>query len=135
MNEPLTNENFLIFCARHYNNPQCTDTAEFIEDLNKIKYIKKLITRYCLTGELKHQLIINHIIVLYNVFGPKLTPRILYLKLKPEFKYIKPFLILLSICPDKLYNINNEAVIDLDEIEMDQEIVSTLRKVQAANEG
>lgn len=134
MHDLLTHDNFLLYCAQHYDNPQCVNTSEFIEDVNRIKYIKKLITRYCLTGELKDHLILNHITVLYNVFGAVHTPRILYLKMCDDFKYIKPFLVLLSICPDKLYNINNQKMIDLDQIEMDPEIVRVLRKISTANE-
>lgn len=129
MNEPLTNESFILYCAKNYNNPQCFGMTEFIEDLSRIKYIKKLITRYKMTNELKERLILNHIIILNNVFGPHATVRILYFKLKDEFKYIKPFLILLNILPDKIYNINNEKVIDVDQIDMDHQIVKVLRQI------
>jgi len=129
MHDQLTNETFLLYCAKHYNNPQCAETSEFFEDLNRIKYIKKLITRYRLTNELKERLILNHIIILNNVFGPHVTPRILYFKLASDFKYVKPFLVLLMICPDKLYNINNQQVIEMDLIEMDQGIVDALRNI------
>ena len=66
MNENLTEKNFLLFCASHYDNPQYYNTEDFMEDLNRIKYIKKLITRYVEKGELKERLILNHIIVLNN---------------------------------------------------------------------
>ena len=94
-----------------------------------IKYIKKLITRYIENGELKERLILNHLTILYNLFGPDHLPRILYLKMKPQFTYIKPFLLMLNILPDKLYHIGNEKIIELDNISMDEYIIEQLRNI------
>jgi hypothetical protein len=127
MNEKLTDSNFLLFCAKHYDHPQY-DSEEFFEDLNRIKYIKKLITRYVENGELKERLILNHIIILANCFGPETLNRILYLKLKTQMKYIKPFLVFLNIMPLKILNINDDKIIYTDSIEMDQNIIAKLRK-------
>jgi len=125
----LTDENFILFCASHYDNYGYHSTEEFIEDINRIKYIKKLITRYIEKGELKERLILNHIIVLNNCFGPEALSRILYLKLKHQMKYVKPFLILLNILPDKIYNVGKEQVIDTREISMDDLIIYKLRNI------
>ena len=127
--EKLTDKNFILFCAAHYDNYQYHSTEEFYEDLNRIKYIKKLITRYIEKGELKERLILNHIIILNNCFGPEILCKILYLKLKPQMQYIKPFLILLNVLPDKIENVGEEMVIYTDAIEMDSNIVAKLRKV------
>lgn len=129
MNEKLTDKNFLLFCATHYDNAQYASTEDFIEDMNRIKYIKKLITRYVESGELKERLILNHIIILNNCFGPEALCKILYLKLKPQMRYIKPFLILLNILPETIMNVDNEEVVYTDDIEMDELIVASLRKV------
>jgi hypothetical protein len=129
MNEKLSEENFLLFCAKHYDNSRYTSTEEFIEDLNRIKYIKKLITRYVENKDLKERLILNHIIILNNCFGPEVLCKILYLKLKTQMKYIKPFLILLNVLPSKIYNVENELVIDTNLIETDLEILKKLRKI------
>jgi len=129
MNEKLTDKNFLLFCAHYYDNSRYVSTEEFVEDLNRIKYIKKLITRYVEYGELKERLILNHIIVLNNCFGPEVVCKILYLKLKDQMKYIKPFLILLNVLPEKIYNVGDENIIDTNFIEMDQNIVDKLRKI------
>ena len=129
MNEKLTDSNFLLFCAHNYENSQYASTEDFIEDMNRIKYIKKLITRYVENDDLKERLILNHIIILNNCFGPEALCKILYLKLKPQMKYIKPFLILLNILPDKILNVDDEQIIDTDMIEIDPGIVSKLRKV------
>lgn len=129
MNNTLTEDNFLFFCAKQYDNSRYISSEEFAEDLNRIKYIKKLVTRYVENGDLKERLILNHIIVLNNCFGPEALCKILYLKLKPQMKYIKPFLILLNVLPDKIYNVGNEEIIDTDLIEIDQLIVDKLRNL------
>jgi hypothetical protein len=128
MNDKLTDKNFLLYCAHNYGNFQYASTEEFIEDMNRLKYIKKLITRYVESGDLKERLILNHIIILNNCFGPEALCKILYLKLKTQMKYIKPFLILLNILPDKIMNVGEEQVIDTDMIDIDPFIVSRLRK-------
>jgi hypothetical protein len=125
--ENLTDDNFLIYCAKHYDNPQCHSTEEFMEDLKRIKYIKKLITRYVENGDLKERLILNHLTILYNVFGAEHLCRILYLKMKPQYSYIKPFLIMLNIIPERLFNIKDEKIIDTNTIPMDENIVKILR--------
>lgn len=129
MNEKLTEKNFLIYCASHYDNVRYASTEDFVEDLNRLKYIKKLITRYTEYGELKERLILNHIIILNNCFGPEALSKILYLKMKPQMKYLKPFLILLNIMPERIFNVNDEMIIDTDLIEMDPVIVAKLREV------
>lgn len=129
MYEKLNDDNFMLFCAKHYDNSKYASTEEFYEDLSRIKYIKKLITRYIQDNDLKERLILNHIIILNNCFGPEALNKILYLKLKDQMKYVKPFLVMLNILPEKIHNVNNEIVIDVDLIEMDQEIIKRLRKV------
>jgi hypothetical protein len=130
MNEKLDDSNFILYCAKYYDNPHCHDTEEFYEDLRRIKYIKKLITRYVVTGDLKERLILNHIIILNNVFGPIHLCRILFLKMEKQLKYIKPFLIMLNILPEKVYNIGKEGKFFItDEIEMDLTIIEALRKI------
>lgn len=128
--ESLTEKNWLIYAAKHYDNPSCYDQSEFMEDVRRLKYIKKALTRYETTGELKERLILNHIIVLTNVFGHEATVRLLFLKMEGYMKYLKPFLILLSIMPDIVYGIGKEdRVIYTDEIEMDMNIVEVVRKI------
>ena len=129
MIDNLTDDNFLIFCAKYYDNPHCQSTEEFIEDLKHIKYIKKLLTRYIESGELKERLILNHLTILCNLFGPEALCRILYLKMKPQFPFIKPFLILLNIMPERIFNVSEEAIIDTALIAMDQQIINALRVV------
>lgn len=128
-NVMLTDESFLLYAAHYYDNPQSYSTEEFIEDINRIKYLKKLATRYQDSGVLKERLVINHLIVLSNVFPVKVLNKILYLKMKDQFGFIKPFLILLNILQDKIYDVNNEREIDTTLISMDNNIVNVLRKI------
>ena len=128
MNDNLTEKNFLLFCAKHYDNP-VSDSEEFFEDLNRLKYVKKLITRYTDNGELKERLILNHIIILNNCFGPEALCKILYLKLKDQMKYIKPFLIFLNVLSDKIYDVGDEKIIETDLIPMDEKIIEKLRAI------
>ena len=129
MNEKLTNENYLIFCAQHYNGNKYYTTEEFVEDLNRVKYIKKLITRYIENDDLKERLILNHIIILNNCFGPEILSKILFLKLEQQMKYVKPFLVLLNILPEKIHNVGDYEILNTDMIEMDQSIIQILRKI------
>ena len=105
-----------------------TTSEEFIEDLDRIKYIKKLITRYVESNDLKEQLILNHIITLHNCFGVHLS-KILYLKLEKQFHCIKPFLIMLNALPEVIYNVGNYNKVYTDEIPMDLNIIKALRKI------
>lgn len=127
--EDLNETNFILYCAKNYDGRYYSSTEDFHNDLKRIGYIKKLITRYIESGDLKERLVLNHIIVLNNVFGPIATCRILFLKLSDHIKYIKPFLLLLNILPDKIYNIDGQEVINTDCIEMDAGIIEALRKI------
>lgn len=129
MNEFLTDKNFLLYCAKYYSRDRYYTDEEFLEDLNRIKYIKKLVTRYVENDDLRERLILNHIIILGNVFGPIVLNKILYLKLKSQFSQIKPFLVLLNVLQDRIYNVGNENVVYMDEIQMDPVIVECLRKI------
>lgn len=128
MNEHLTDENFLIYCAKVYDNLGMTSTDEFMEDLDRIKYIKKLLTRYSETGELKERLILNHIITLHNCFNKHLA-KILFLKAEKQFQYIKPFLILINALPEKINNVGEHNIVYMDTIPLDTKIVLALRKI------
>lgn len=126
----IDDANYLLFTAKHYDNPQCQDVQEFYEDLRRIKYIKKLVTRYQITGELKERLILNHLIILNNVFGPTVLCKILFLKMFKQMEYVKPFLVLMNVLPEKVEGIGkNGSSYYTDVIPMDDHIVATLRKI------
>jgi len=128
--ERLDDSNFLLFAAKHYDNPQCYDTIEFYDDLKRFKYIKRLLNRYLEEGDLKERLILNHITVLYNVFGPEATTRMLFLKCKGMESLLKPFLLFLNLLPEKIENIGIEGkTINTSEIKTDEVILLELRKI------
>lgn len=127
MGEVLDNNNFLLFAAKNYDNPQCFDDEEFYEDLKKFKYIKRLFNRYQETGDLKERLILNHIIVLMNMFGPGATVRMLFLKMKGFEIYLKPFLVYLNVLPDVIHDVGRNGPIYISSFGMDAEIVRRLR--------
>jgi len=129
MNELLTEDNFVDYCASHYDNPQCHGDEEFLDDLMRLKYIKKLCTRYSESGELKERLILNHIIVLSNMFAPMALCKIIWLKMPDYLSYIKPFLIFLNVLPDTIYNVKTHGLINTTSIPMDQQIIEALRKI------
>lgn len=130
MNERLDQSNFLLYAAKHYDNPQCFDTIEFYEDLKKFKYIKRLLNRYVEDGDLKERLILNHIVVLFNLFGAHAAIRMLFLKCEGLESYLAPFLIALNSLPEKVENIGvtNKTIVTSD-ITLDVKIVDALRKI------
>lgn len=122
----LDDKNFLLYSAKHYKNPH-GDTPEFLEDIKRFKYLKKLFTRYKSVGELKERLILNHIIILYNVFGIVPGTRLLFLKLSDYKEQLKPFLELLSVLPE--YVTIKSTCINTAEIESDKRIVEVLKYI------
>ena len=126
--DDLTEKNFLLYAMQHYDNPQCVEVEEFNDDLKKIKYIKRLFNQYAIEGVLKERLLLNHIIVFYNVFSVEAATRILFYKLEEEFwPMLKTFLFYLNFLPDKIESINGRTILTT-EIPMDQGIVDSLRK-------
>ena len=107
MIENLSDDNFLIYAMKAYDKPNCI-MSEFEEDLSRIKYVKRLIKRYKTTGELKERLILNHIIILSNVFGVEPSVRMLFFKLdKEDYDVLKTFLLFLNFMPRHINGINN----------------------------
>lgn len=118
--EKLTSKNFKLYAAQHYNNPECLDVEEFNQDVNRFKYIKRLLKRYELTGDLQERLILNHLIVLFNVFGIDAGNRMIWYKVNEEhWHYIKPFLVYLHYLPEDMKV----------DIVMDPHIVEVLREI------
>lgn len=128
--DKVDESNALLYAAKHYENPNCFDTVEFYEDLNRFKYIKRLLNKYVEGGEIKERLIINHLTVIYNVFGVEAGTRLLFLKLKEHLHLIKPFLVLMGTCPETVKAIGVEGLdIHTDQIEDSKEVVDILRNI------
>ena len=126
--ESLTNENYIMYAMKHYTNPACTGIEEFHEDMNRLKYIKKLFQVYLNTDVLKERLILNHIIILQNVFGIECSSRILFHRLPPQMhSVLKTFLVFLNTLPQSQIP---EA--DIISIPLDQKVVCILRNIGKA---
>ena len=107
----LNSENFLLFAIKNYENPPAVTREDFDKDLNHFKYIKRLLNRYKSTGELKTHLLLNHFIVLYNIFGEATTPMLFYKIDEQElWSCLKTFVVFL----DKLPEFPHTYIHDLD---------------------
>lgn len=120
MFEKITNENVIMFAIKNYDNPQCEGEAEFYDDMKRFKYIKRLLRKYHETGELKERLILNHMIVINNLFGVDAASTLLVFKIEPEFwSVLKTFMDFLGMLPEG----------ELKEIEIDLRVKEALEKL------
>lgn len=122
----LTESTFLLYAMKQYDNPQCTDMSEFEEDMKRFQYLRKLFSRYRAEGELKERLILNHLIVIYNVFGPEAT-NMLFMRLHEFHEYLKPFVEYLNYMPQVL--MFDDLMINKDSIIADPIIEERLREI------
>ena len=126
MTTELSNENFLLYAAKHYDNPSCLTLKEFHDDLKRIKYIKRLFKRYKKTGIIAERLLLNHIILMHNVFGEAVVP-ILFFKIEKEFwSQLKTFLVYLNYL--KEHSFISEKVSE-ETIPLDTNIINKLRNI------
>jgi hypothetical protein len=129
MNFELTEENFTMFAVKNYDNPSCNGMDEFLDDLKRFKYIKRLLRKHNVGKELKERLILNHIIVLGNLFGIEATTKMLFFKLEEKFwPQIKTFLVFLNYMPMKVIVSEGIEIVD-KEIPIDEIILENLKKI------
>ena len=119
----LDEKNHLMFAIKYSENPQSVTVDDFLEDMKKFKYLKRLLKRYLKTGVLRTTLILNHLIVLFNVFGEGTLPLLMYKLEREYYSSVKTFLIYLSRYPED----GNEGV--LEDVPLDETIYDTLRKL------
>ena len=116
----LTEKNLFLYAAKHYKNPNFSDIDDFYEDLKRFKYIKRLLNRYIESDELSERLILNHLIVVFNMFGIEAALEILNLKLEDKhWPVMKPFLVFLKYITNDQYT----------GITMDPNVIEVLRKI------
>ena len=116
----LTPENINMFAMKHYDNPSCVDEQEFLDDMKRFKYLKRLFRKYDTSKELKMRLIINHIIILANVFGVEAATTLLFFKIeKNHWSILKSFLIFLHYMPEN----------DLIEIPINHQVMGKLGQI------
>jgi hypothetical protein len=122
----VTEANFAFVAARAYANPNCSGVEEFEDDLKSFRWIKRLFNKYVETGVLKERLILNHLVMIFNVFERRAALAMLFLKLKGYEHILKPFLVALSLMPDRVEGL--ERTIISSDIPMDQVVVAALRR-------
>ena len=122
----LSNDNVMMYAVKAYDRPDCI-MSEFKEDMKRFNYLKRLFRRYRKVGELREQLVLNHLVVIYNVFGPEVATRLLFFKMsKEDYTILKTYLIFLSCMPEKIYGIKGQDILSSD-IPIDMTIAKTLR--------
>ena len=120
MYEKITSDNVMMFAIKYYDNPQCEGEKEFHDDMKRFKYIKRLFRKYKDSGVLKDRLLLNHIIILNNLFGAEAASNLLFFKIEPEYwTALKAFLKFLSIMPEQ----------DLKYIEVDPVVEQQLAEI------
>jgi len=122
----LTESTFLLYAMKHYDNPQCTEMSEFEEDIKRFQYLRKLFSRYRQDNDLKERLILNHLIVLYNVFGLQATPMI-FMRLHEYHEYLKPFVEYLNYMPELL--VYDDIVLSKHSINGDVLVENRLKEI------
>jgi len=119
MFEKITKENWFLFAMKHYNNPKTDGELEIYDDMKRFKYIKRLFRKYKSKKVLKERLIVNHLIVLQNVFGTEATVTLLLYKTEKEYhSLLKTFLTYLNYIDDK----------DLKHIKTNKKVLGILNK-------
>ena len=118
----LNEQNHLLFAIKHYENPQAATIEDFEEDLKRFKYIKRLFKKYITHGELKHHLLLNHLIICFNVFGEATIPLLFYKIEREYWSLLKTFLVFLNRIP--VYPKSG-----LNEIPIDDECERILNKI------
>ncbi len=125
----LTSENVLMYAMKIYDKPNCI-MSEFKEDMKRFNYLKRLFRRYRKIGEIKELLVLNHLVVLYNVFGAEALTRLLFFKMSKEDQpIVKTYLIFLSCMPDVVKGIKGQDLLSSD-IPVDLKIAEVLREIK-----
>jgi hypothetical protein len=128
MFDDLNEDNFLMYAVKCYTSPHCI-MSEFEGDIKRTKYLKRLFRRYKITKTIKERLILNHIILLNNVFGTEATARILFYKTdERDYDILKTFLSYLNIAPDMVYGIKGKNI-SVAEIPLDINVAEILAKI------
>jgi len=127
--DELSSENIMLFAVKSYDKPNCI-MSEFKEDMKRFNYLKRLFYRHRKVGEIKQQLIMNHLMVLYNVFGVEAATRLLFYKIaKEDYPALKTYLLFLSCMPERVKGIKGHDIIS-SEIPVDMKIANILREIK-----
>ena len=125
----MTSENFLLYAVKAYDKPNCI-MSEFKEDMKRFNYLKRLFRRYRKMDDLRERLVINHLVVIYNVFGVEVATRMLFYKMsKDDYSALKTYLIFLNYMPAVVHGIKGQDIIS-SEIPVDMKIAEVLREIK-----
>ena len=128
--DSLDNNNIDHFCIKSYDNPQCTSLEDYHNDMRRFKYIKRLLNQYSNNNVIKIRLLLNHIIMVYNIFSNDSATRILFYKIEEKhWSILKTVLIFLNRMPKSIKGINNQDIVSTD-IKLDEHIVTMLREIK-----
>ena len=127
--DDLNNDNIMIYAMKVYDKPNCI-MSEFKEDMKRFNYLKRLFRRYSKVGEMRERLVLNHLVVLYNVFGIEAATRLLFFKMaKSDYSALKTYLLFLSCMPDVVKGIKGQDILS-SEISVDMNIAEILREIK-----
>ena len=127
--DDLNSENIILYAMKVYDKPNCI-MSEFKEDMKRFNYLKRLFFRHRKTGEVKERLILNHLVVLCNVFGPEAATRLLFYKIaKEDYPSLKTYLVFLSCMPERVRGIKGKDIIS-SEIPVDIGVADVLRNIK-----
>jgi hypothetical protein len=125
----LTSDNIMMYAIKAYDKPNCI-MSEFSEDMKRFNYLKRLFRRYRKHNELRERLVLNHLVVLNNVFGPEIMTRLLFFEMsESDYPQLKTYLLFLSCMPEVVRGINGKDIIS-SSIEVDMEIANVLRTIK-----
>lgn len=127
--ENLTDDNVMLYAIKAYDRPNCI-MSEFHDDMKKFNYLKRLFQRYRKYDEMRTLLVLNHLVVIYNVFGPEVSTRLLFFKVtKDDFPVLKTYLLFLNYMPERVRGIKGQDIISSD-IGVDMKIAESLRDIK-----
>lgn len=129
MFDNLTSDNVLMYAIKAYDKPNMI-MSEFKEDMKRFNYIKRLFRRYKNFDDVKERLVINHLVILYNVFGPEVTTRLLFYRIHPDdYSVLKTYLLFLNYMPNVVRGIKGKDIVS-SEISVDMKIAEILREIK-----
>ncbi len=125
----LTPETVMIYTLKAYDKPSYV-RSELADDMKHFSYLRRLFRRYTQYGELKERLILNHLIIVYNLFGVPAATRLLFYHIRPnDYKILKTFLVFLDYMPPAIYGISGKTIVS-SELELDSKIDEALKKIR-----
>lgn len=124
----LSEANFELHAVKNYDNPSCSGMAEFQDDMLRFKYLNRLMNKYEETGELRENLILNHLVVLFNLFGDATAKMLFYKVAESQWTALVPFLIFLNRMPQMIRMSESRTIVDSD-IQIDMVVVDVLREI------